>query len=342
MNKLITICLLLATTFFAKAQESFSMDTYEENGKVGLLDDKGGKITAAKYDKEVYAPDSTYLGTFTATFNEGLCSVYLNQKVGFIDKKGTEVIPLEFSSVHEFTVEGLAAVEKEGKWGFVNKKGKQSIPIIYNKVFDFEKGKSLVIKENSVYFIDLNGEEIYPSYTIWQGYNENNLTIIQNSIQEYGFLYKNRIYPNFYDEIFFSELEFIVVESNTKIGIMNRSAKEIIPPIYDEITSFDGKYFYFFKNHKMGIIDIENNIISPFIYGSLNPFKEGLSRVKLDLVFIPDKSKYEDERYGFIDENGKEVIPRIYDYATDFANDRAEVTIGDDVFFINKKGERIK
>lgn len=120
MKKLITVFTIAIATFFAKAQESFELKTYEENGNIGLIDEKGKKITIAKYDQ--YFKDSTYI--FSPVFHEGLCSVFINDKMGFINRNGKEVIPLEYSFAHDFTVEGLAAVEKEGKWGFINKKGK--------------------------------------------------------------------------------------------------------------------------------------------------------------------------------------------------------------------------
>jgi len=341
MNKLINICLLIVTAFTVNAQETFELKTYEENGKVGILDEKGRKITTAKYDKYLYIGESKY--DFRATFNEGFCSVVLNNKMGFIDKNGKEITPIEFSFVSEFTVDGLAAVNKEGKWGFVNKKGKQIVPIIYDKAFDFKKGKAMVILDKKIYFIDVKGKKINnPNYSLYNK-EDGRLAIIQNNIGQYGFMDTDFILPNFYDEMsFFNNADFILVKLKNKIGIINLGTEEIIPPIYDEFGGFDGKFFYLWKNHKMGIINIEGEIISPFVYDSVSFFKDGLSLVKLDHVFVPDKNKNEDDRYGYIDENGKEVIPRIYDFAFDFENGKARVIIADRKFYIDKSGKEIK
>lgn len=231
MRKLITICLLITTTSIIKAQDIYKLKTYEENDKYGVLDENGNKITTAKYD------------LFTANFYEGLCSLAINGKIGFINNKGVEIIPFEFSDVHEFTNEGVAAVkknnlwgfinkkgeevipfqfstvneftddglatvEKNSKWGYVNKKGKEVIPIIYTKSFDFKKGKALVVNEKFVYNIDVNGEEIWPKYTLNNEYNEKEISVVINPKKQYGFLNKGVIYPNFYDEIHFSKIEF--------------------------------------------------------------------------------------------------------------------------------------
>lgn len=332
MKKLLTICLLIAISFTANAQETFELKTYEENGKFGLLNEKGEKITIAKYDE------------FIGNFHEGLCSLSIDGKIGFINKKGDEVIPFQFSEVREFTVEGLAAVQKNGKWGFINKKGKEIIPLKFTKVFDFENGKALVIEDKSVYYIDVKGKEpSMLSYSLLTDYEENGLLVIRNITQQYGFLNGNKILPNFYDKIYFTKKgNYHTTQLGTFYGIIDNSGKEIIPPIYTEISGFDGKYFYLRQNTKKGIINTDGKIISSFKYDSVKPFKEGLARVKLDNVFVPDKNKKTDERYGFIDENGVEVIPRIYDNATDFINGTSKVQIGEEEFYINKKAERIK
>jgi hypothetical protein len=341
MKHLLT-CLLLATTFLTTAQEPFELETYEENGKIGLLDEKGNKITPAKFDKFVYAADGSMIGQFVATFYNGLCSAYINQKVGFIDMKGKESVPFEYSSVHEFTADGLAAVEKERKWGFVNKKGKTIVPMIYTKAFDFENGKALVILDKEVTFIDVKGESTGDRYSLPIHYEEDNLSIIQNNFGRLGFLKGNVIFPNFYDEIQpLKGGDYFMVISGKKIGVIDMYAKEIIPPIYDEFGEFDGKYFYLWSGQKSGIIDLKGKIISAFIYDSVGRFNDGLAYVRQDADFDLN-SKGKDLKYGFIDETGKEVIARKYNYASDFKNGAAKVRLGGEEFFINTKGERVQ
>lgn len=83
MKKLLTICLIMAAAFTINAQEIVDFKTYEENGKVGILDENGRKITTAKYDKQIQFGENKY--DFGATFYEGLCSVFINNKMGFIN-----------------------------------------------------------------------------------------------------------------------------------------------------------------------------------------------------------------------------------------------------------------
>jgi hypothetical protein len=51
MKNIIALSLFVATSFAAIAQEPFNLKTYEENGKFGLLNAEGDKITLAKYDE---------------------------------------------------------------------------------------------------------------------------------------------------------------------------------------------------------------------------------------------------------------------------------------------------
>ena len=55
-------------------------------------------------------------------FSDGLAVVELNDKFGYIDKTGREVIPLIYDYASEFAA-GLASVELHGNWGYIDKQG---------------------------------------------------------------------------------------------------------------------------------------------------------------------------------------------------------------------------
>ncbi len=56
--------------------------------------------------------------------NEGLASVELNKKWGFIDEAGEEVIPLKYGAALSFSG-GLASVQINNKYGFIDTTGKE-------------------------------------------------------------------------------------------------------------------------------------------------------------------------------------------------------------------------
>jgi hypothetical protein len=62
-------------------------------------------------------------------FNEGLTSVKLNGKYGFVDKTGKEIIPLKYDECALFFNEGLTSVKLNGKYGFVDKDRKRNYSV---------------------------------------------------------------------------------------------------------------------------------------------------------------------------------------------------------------------
>lgn len=123
-------------------------------------------------------PALSYTGTWAnpenpGKFSEGLAP-YLDYKkrlFGFIDSKGTIVVPAQFNEVSGFS-EGLAAVNKttttgERMWGFIDKKGAVVIDFIFtNKPGNFSEGLAVVkAKDEKFGYIDPKGNVvIQPKY----------------------------------------------------------------------------------------------------------------------------------------------------------------------------------
>ncbi len=100
-----------------------------------------------KNGRTVLKPGHDYLGEFS----EGLAMVKINGKLGFIDKSGRLVIPVQFqdpglktcSLFSEFR-EGFAAVMLNGNCGFIDKTGKPITPFKYAFVDRFDRGLAYV------------------------------------------------------------------------------------------------------------------------------------------------------------------------------------------------------
>jgi hypothetical protein len=93
------------------------------------------------------------------SLNEALSLVQFNQKWGFIDKEGKDVISIKYENANTFE-EGLASVQINEKWGFIDKTGKEVIPIKYNEVSSFSEGKAEVTLNGRTFYIDKKGNEI--------------------------------------------------------------------------------------------------------------------------------------------------------------------------------------
>ena len=72
-----------------------------------------------------------------------------DDKLGFINRQGEEIIPMKYSQVRPFS-NGVAPVAKSGRtafnnyWGFINETGEEILPIKYNDVGDFHEGLAWV------------------------------------------------------------------------------------------------------------------------------------------------------------------------------------------------------
>ncbi|OBW40499.1 KWG Leptospira [Chryseobacterium sp. MOF25P] len=108
-------------------------------------------------EKEIIPIKYDGIGRF---FGEGLVPAKVNEKWGFIDKKGKEVLPFKYDFAYKFS-SGLACVEIDKKRGFIDKTGKVVIPIIYDETGAiFDNDEMEVEKDGRKFYIDKTGKEI--------------------------------------------------------------------------------------------------------------------------------------------------------------------------------------
>lgn len=91
--------------------------------------------------------------TQTSDFQSGIARVESKDKVGFVDKKGREVVAAKYENAYDMS-EGLAAVEKNGKWGFVDKAGKEKIAFVYDEALNFSQSMAAVRLGEKWGFVD--------------------------------------------------------------------------------------------------------------------------------------------------------------------------------------------
>lgn len=209
-----------------------------KNGYSGWINAKGQKVIPCKFDTAYNFSDGLalvytelYYWAFIDTkgaivfrgggynlhvldFSEGLAQ--LNKvgwhdkpnNYGYIDKKGTEVIPCIYDSSKKFT-EGLAAVSINERWGYVNTLGQIVIPLKFGSAEPFKWGFACVQRNNKWGVIDKQGD----------------LQI-----------------PCIYDSILQWDSEYFRISQGAKYGLINAQGKVIIPVNYDslsELQNFD-------------------------------------------------------------------------------------------------------
>lgn len=117
-----------------------------------------------------------------------------------------------------------------------------------------------------------------------------------------------------------------------KWGYINETGKLIIPAKYDGADPFYEGFAIVDVNGKKAFIDKTGKAICPFMYDMMNPFSEGLAAV----------ASGDPLKYSYIDTSGKVIITGEYSAADNFLHGKARVTRYGAIFFINKKGERLK
>lgn len=120
-------------------------------GKKYLFDEKGNLLTSEGYDKFTLASD--YI------------KVYQDDKVGVFTKEGKPLIPTEYESIGDVSLQ-LQRVwaKKEGKWGVVDLQNHPVIEFDYSNhgLFDSSTGYTFAAKEGKAGILNQDGTVIIP------------------------------------------------------------------------------------------------------------------------------------------------------------------------------------
>lgn len=117
-----------------------------KGGKWGYSD--GFKIVIPTMYDEIFA------------FKDGLASVEIDEKCGYIDKDNNIVIPLDYDTAMSFS-EGLAMVVKGDKCGYINKNNEVIIPFEYDAGTPFEDGEAKIKKDGKWGTINTEGKIVW-------------------------------------------------------------------------------------------------------------------------------------------------------------------------------------
>lgn len=312
-------------------------------------------------------------------FREGLSVVrnnFVEKKMGFIDRTGNVVIPVELSDgftasskprVYYGFSEGLSPVLKEGKCGFMNKKGEIVIKPEYDSVYGFNEGIALAEKEGKWGYIDRNGKVLIPFEYEWADQFSEGLAGVKKD-GKFGYIDKTgEVAIPFglefdYIDIFQEGLARVMTgkgEVQNVQRLENESDEEFSHRALAAIIEST-------KNERWGFIDRTGKIQIPVDYNGVSRFSEGfavsfkdgrkcyidkmgnmpfetpfdsLTNYKEGLAAVKKESKW-----GFIDRNGEIVIPFEYDLGESgsyFSAGLAVVKINNKWGYIDKHGNAV-
>jgi len=121
------------------------------DGKWGCIDKMTGKVVV----------ELKYEDVLPTGVRDGLAPLKLKGKWGFIDEiTGKEVVSPKYDKVRHISRGTLFAVNLNDKWGFIDKTGKEVIELKYDELLDFDNGLAMVKLNNKWGFIDKTGKEV--------------------------------------------------------------------------------------------------------------------------------------------------------------------------------------
>lgn len=132
-----------------------------------------------------------------------------------------------------------------------------------------------------------------------------------------------------YDAIDDSDLEMRLIRRDGRYGFLCAQTGHVaIEPVFEDAKCFSEEVAPVRINSSWRFIGRNGGIVlNCRKYDGIEPFREGLSLVR------------KGDKYGFIDHNGKEVIPLRFPFARSFRNGVAKVVIDGHCEYINKEGK---
>ena len=297
-------------------------------------------------------------------FYDGLARIILNGKHGYIDKNGDIVLMINYDFTNGYS-EGLAGVRLNNKWGIIDKNGKEIVSPKYDSVFSFHGGLCKVsLNKKHGYINKLGKEVILPKYDIvdaffGEGFYEEDFNRVRNFYSKSFYIDKTG--KEFREVISTTtNSKYIILLFVNKMADSMKSYTALVPiqstelvkvgnilKITEKLLSQILLVPFLKKNKKVIYVDsiTMNPVFENMEFNGASLFKDGLALIELN------------DKLGFIDISGKEVVPVIYDNVEGFYRTLNEHTVFDNhvkfsegllgVYlnkkwgFVNKKGEEI-
>lgn len=211
-----------------------------------------------------------------------------DDKVGYINRAGKQVIESKFEVGHPFS-EHLAVVRHRGRYGFINPKGSFVIQPKFDYAHSFQNGIAKVYMDGKPYFIDKSGQYLFEhQFVAIDDFDENGFAKVHTKSN-----------PNHHEN---------------KLGLINRKGDLVLDTLFESISDLQdglavvkqgGSIIHSSgaRMKKIGLVNTAGEFIVPFgMYYDIQPFKNGFFKVDIidslgsAMIWTND---------GIIDANGK-------------------------------------
>lgn len=290
---------LTATTYF----------TMLENGKWGVIDNKGNTVIQPIYDEMVLIPNNQkaiFLCTYDVLENGEYKTKVLNQNNEqlFSDYEIIEVLDNYDEKSNVWYEDDVLKIKVDGKYGLINFKGEKILDTIYDDIHTLKGVKNSLIlnKDGNIGICNNYGNVI--ADTIYKdikplGENYENGYVVVTLDNKYGVvgIDKNiKIDFNYEDINYIGSQQYYAVKSKGKAYIFDNSTNTTFQKEYEAVENITGESIIVKQNGSYGIVD-----------------KGGAKKVEsnyeyLEYAFSNYYIAKKNGKYGIIDDTGKEVI----------------------------------
>lgn len=323
----------------------------KKNKKYGIINTSGKYIKSPNYDlikkinsKMYFLKNNNELSIYNIKLDKELKIDYfsyignklykasLNNKYGIIDENLNIKIDMINDEIYSNNKNILVLNEKE-KYLLDKNFNKKILKNYYSNI-QLGIGNYLYINSDNKYgIIDFDETvKISPKYNELVNLNNKNILI--------GYIGKENYFINLdkniekkinYENYSMESMNRVMVLKNGKIGYINELGEEVIS------TEYDGGFLYkeekdfiqLKKEDSWYLLNLKTSKSKKIPFEDIGEYKDGLMVVK------------KEEKFGYINKEGKIKIPLNYTIAENFNNGLAIVSSDKGFGVINKKGKRI-
>lgn len=255
--------------------------------------------------------------------------------------------PMEYMRVDTPNEEGFAKVSTgtgaSFAEGIIDAKGVEIIPPMTSMLIDDITGSTALVRSGrELLFVDLGNGPVDPDlFTTTKGYQYaepfrcGRAMVQVDDRRFYIDSHGNRLFGASYDLAESFHHDRAMVKEGERYRLIDTTGKTVAPMNYDQVspqspwcwhvTRIRGDIYW------SGFVDLNGKELTHLIYDEVGYYDPEVMRIRVG----------KGDRYGFLDENAREVIPVQYEYAESFDKGKARVMLNGRGFFIDPDGKEV-
>lgn len=297
---------------------------YVDDEHCGLIDRTGREVLPCVFEKINYPSDGRILAV-------------KDLKVGFYDLEGNLAVPHQYLKATDYSDStAVVAIEVDGeeRYTFIDTAGRRLMAATYPLAMPFREGYAEVYDGKLWGMIDKRGREVLPMKYMYMSLNEKGHFFAGDTNGLAMFDYTMRPVTDFvYFDPGTTYENRTSVSRDGKFGFLDEKGNEAVPCIYDEVGLFRQGRTQVRIGKKYGIVDTTGRIVLPIEYD--NTYRKAYKYMYYEGLAMVEK----DGRTGYVDLEGKLVIPMLFERGYQFTQGLAAVKHNGMWGYIDTKGE---